>query len=423
MFSVMLMAGWVVAAQPAKTENAELQTQVNRLVRQLDANEKAKRDAAEEALIKFGPAILDLLPTRYRSEEEKQRVGRIRQKLQNIVGDDFAKASLVTLSAEKMPLSKILAAIQRQTGNTITDGRKAAGGPIPDPELTVAFHKTPFWKALDTVLDQAGLTVYPFVDNAIQIMPLAPQQLPRVGQAAYSGPFRLEPVRIVARRELRTRLDPVLMLTLQVAWEPRLKPIGLKQRRADVKAVDDTGKVLAIDDPEAETEALLPRGATAVDLTVPLGLPARPAKEIASLAGSVQAMIPGKTEEFKFTDLIKAKEVQRRIAGATVTLEQVRKTEDKLWEVNIRVQFDDAGKSLESHRAWITQNEAYLEGPDGKPITPDSSETTQRSKDGIGMGYVFALEKPPEGMTFVYKTPGTIITRSFPYELKNIPLP
>jgi hypothetical protein len=39
------------------------------------------------------------------------------------------------------------------------------------------------------------------------------------------------------------------------------------------------------------------------------------------------------------------------------------------------------------------------------------------------MSYVFRLYKPPADLTFVYKPPGTVVTRDFPYELKAIRLP
>ena len=83
------------------------------------------------------------------------------------------------------------------------------------------------------------------------------------------------------------------------------------------------------------------------------------------------AMIPGRIETFRFTKLAGAKDVQQRIAGVTVTLEEVRKN-NEAWEVRMLVRFDDAGDALASHRTWIFSNEAYLEGPDGKPIAYDT---------------------------------------------------
>ena len=89
----------------------------------------------------------------------------------------------------------------------------------------------------------------------------------------------------------------------------------------------------------------------------------------------------------------------------------------------MRAKFDEAGESLESYRGWILQNEAYLEGPDGKPIPYGSQEITQQNNNEIGLAYVFNLKQPPKNLKFVYKTPGVIVTTAFPYEIKGIKLP
>ena len=124
-------------------------------------------------------------------------------------------------------------------------------------------------------------------------------------------------------------------------------------------------------------------------------------------------MMLGKVETFRFADLLKGKQ-EKRIAAATVTLDEVRKNGDS-WEVFVRLRFDDAGDALESHRNWVLQNEAYLEDAAGKPIQPDSMETTLRTKNEIGVGYVFALPELPKNAAFVYKTPGMVVTKDFPY--------
>jgi len=106
----------------------------------------------------------------------------------------------------------------------------------------------------------------------------------------------------------------------------------------------------------------------------------------------------------------------------TVTVEKVEKNNDA-WEVRMRVQFDDAGDALASHRTWVFNNEAYLEGPDGKAIAYDTYETTRQTKNEVGVAYVFSTDQPLDKLTFVYKTPGAIINNTFDYELKDIELP
>ena len=133
-------------------------------------------------------------------------------------------------------------------------------------------------------------------------------------------------------------------------------------------------------------------------------------------------MIPGRIETFRFDKLAKAKNVEKRIAGVTVTLEQASKN-NEAWEIRMLVHFDDAGDALASHRTWIFNNDAHLEGPDGKPIAYDSFETTAQEKNEVGVAYLFNPDQPLDKLTFVYKTPGTIVNSGFDYELKNIELP
>jgi hypothetical protein len=425
MIGSLLLVGLLLTGQAA-VDDAALVADVHKLVKQLDANDKARREEAEAALLKMGPRVLDLLPPDGPDlpAEVRVRLARIRQTLQQAAADAAAAASLVTLRG-RMPLSKILAALEEQTGNRIVDARpKPGGGDLAaDPQLAVDFQKTPFWSALDSVLDKAQVAAYLFgPQRAIQVVARAPGQSPRLGRAVGSGPFRIEPVRVLARRDLRNSASPLLLVTLEVAWEPRLRPIGLKQRLADVKAVDENGRPLAVDDPQAQSEALPGRDAVAVEFNVPLVLPSPPPKEIAVLKGSLRAMVPGKVETFRFTDLLNKKKAEQRIAAATVVFDQIRKNGDH-WEVAIRVRFDDAGRALESHRSWILANPAWLEGRDGKPIPYDSIEATGRSDNEAGFRYSFRLGQSPGEMAFVYKTPGSIITRDFRYELRGIPLP
>jgi hypothetical protein len=209
---------------------------------------------------------------------------------------------------------------------------------------------------------------------------------------------------------------------IEAAWEPRLKPIVLTQRLADVQAVDDRAGALKVESDEAEMEVPVDGLKSAVELILPFALPPRAAKEIARVKGKITALIPGRIELFSFDDLLKAKNVERRQAGVSVTLEQVRQN-NEAWEVFIRVRFDEPGDALASHRGWIFRNEAYLETADGKPIAYDTMETTRQTKNEVGVSYIFMLDKPPTDMKFIYKTPGAIIGNTFEYELRNLKLP
>ena len=205
-------------------------------------------------MIQLGPPVLDLLPKPNPQDTDQLSVSirRIRDQIQKNQAAKGVEASTVTLHGP-YKVSKLFAEIQKQTGNTIADLPRAAGAAIPDPEIDVNFEKTPFWTALDAVLDQAQLSIYPYGQpGAVQVVPCGPNDLPRTGRADIEGyALRIEPVSVLARRELRSSSPPALQVALEVAWEPRLKPIAIKQRMADVKALDSSGGSLAADDPQA----------------------------------------------------------------------------------------------------------------------------------------------------------------------------
>ena len=383
MIGAWLLVGCSIALQAGVAADDDLKLDVRRLVRQLDSPLLADRETAEAALLELGPDVLELLPpTSDRTPAEvRLRVERVRRTLQQQAAQTAADASLVTFDSDGWPLSKVLAALSDQSGNAIVDFRRRFGHAVDDPAITVRFDKTPFWKALDEVLDQAGMTVYPYgPERAIHLVARAEGQGLRSAQAWYSGPFRFEPLRVVAQRDLRAADGDWLRVLVEVAWEPKLRPIVMTQPMAKLEVVDSGGETLPLLlDASAVQEIAARDDAIAVELQVPLQLPPRDVDRIGAVRGTLGAMLPGKVETFRFDKLLTAKDVQVRHAGARVTLGQVRRYRD-LWQVLVRVRFDEAGEALQSHRGWIFRNEAYLEDADGNKIRHDVFETVAQSR-------------------------------------------
>jgi hypothetical protein len=425
MWTVMALMGGLLLGQADAGGRADLKLEVRRLLRQLNAVQKSDRDAAEQRLAAMGQPVLDLLPPPNEkvAPEVRQRVERVRQAVQRTMAKEAVQASTVTLHAEAMPLSKVLSAIREQTGNKIVGPQDPAGAGAPDPTLKVDLDKTPFWQALDQVLDQAGLSAYPFGEQkAIVLQPRLPGQAMRSAAASYRGPFRFEAVQVEAKRDLRNPVNQALTVTIEAAWEPRLAPIVLEEPLKKVVALDDAGRPMPVVGAEAKPEVDVTPESMAKLLSVPLALPPRDVRRISRLGGTIEAILPGKVETFRFKDLGTAKDVEQRVAGVTVVLDEVRKN-NQTWELRIRVRFDDAGEALQSHRNWIFENEAFLEGPDGKPVAYSAYETTMQSQREVGVAYLFNIDAPLNNYTFIYKTPGMILNADLDYELKEIPLP
>ena len=150
-------------------------------------------------------------------------------------------------------------------------------------------------------------------------------------------------------------------------------------------------------------------------------MPNRGIKKIAKLTGTMYALVPGRMERFRFEDITEG-EIELKKAGVTVFLDRVRKNGD-VYAVELRVRFDDAKNSLESHRGWIYRNEAFLLAPDGKKIKPASFEASRQGVNEVGLMYLFPLEKKPTRHRFVYETPALMMRLPVKFEIKDIPLP
>ncbi|HKD36734.1 MAG TPA: hypothetical protein VKB78_08030, partial [Pirellulales bacterium] len=391
--------------------------------------ELSRRNEAEDQLIARGPDILELLPAPKEGSSaadaaRRDAIARIRRTLEQKFAERSTRASTITLHFSNKPLSEVLADLTRQTGNKFKDVRQQMGQQLPDPKLSLDFDKVPFWEALDKTLDQANLTIYHFAESdALGIVARGEKQLPRSGRASYAGPLRLEATRLIAERDLRaTAESSSLKLTLEIAWEPRMRPITLVQPLADLKATDDRGRAIQIQSTGGQLERPVDAAGTATEFLVPLVNPPRDARKIASLKGKLRALLPAKIESFEFTGLKTAKKVEQRKSGVTVTLDEVRQNNDA-WEVRVRVKFERTAGALESYRGWIFNNEAFLVGPDGKRIGHSGFETTKQSEDEVGLAYLFDLPDGPDKLKFVYKTPAMLNFVPLDFELKDLPLP
>jgi hypothetical protein len=209
---------------------------------------------------------------------------------------------------------------------------------------------------------------------------------------------------------------------MEVAWEPRLKPIALSQPVDDVTATTDTGATLSASQPDAVMDVEVPDGTQAAEIILPFELPSREATKITSLKGRLRALVPGRQVKFEFGNLASAAGKTQRRGGVQVTLDDVRKN-NAIWEVHMRMALDEANNALESHRGWAFQNRSYLVGEDDEPIENVGLETTRQSRNEVGVAYLFDLPAGIDGLTWVYETPAAIVELPVEYEIKDIELP
>jgi hypothetical protein len=427
--ALLLLAALALAQADQKPlDGDELAAKVKQLVGKqgLGHDELAKREAAEKALVELGPDVLPLLPTvtPRTPAEDKIRLQRVRTTLENAALSAATKPSMVTLSGE-MLFSEAISKISEQTGNKLFDYRERFNQEQADPKINVALDKVPFWKALDTVLDAAGLTIYNYDEEkgALAFTSRGDNAVPRVSSGSYSGLFRLEPTKIEATRDLKNSQMHALRFTVDALWEPRVRPIVVEVPLADVTAKDESGDEIGIDRSEGTLEIPVEGNGASVEIEFPLQAPERGVKSIASLKGKATAVVLGKIEAFEFADIDKAKSAEQERGGVTVIVENCRKNGD-IYDVSMRVRFDRAANALQSHRGWIYDNECYMTDAKGRRVENAGLEATLLARNEVGMAYKFNLDgATPANCKFVYKTPAAIIRIPVEFEIKNIDLP
>ncbi len=412
-------------AEPATTASPAPDTaaQVKQLVTQLDAREKTSRESAEQALLELGPTALDHLPepTARMSAEVKQRLARVRGKLEKALADSHKEATHITLSGE-MALTDAVKSIEQQSGNKVYLSL-ADDDSDSDAKLTFDIKDEPFWQALDHVLDQAQLSVNAYGDQqGLALVRRGEMAAPRTGLAVYAQAFRIAPLDISATRDFSSGVGNTLQLQLEAAWEPRLAPIVLSLPMDSFAATDDLGNALTIQGGEQEYEIPVGPGQSTVTLPLTFDLPARSAGKLAAIEGKLRALLPGRQETFSFAKIDKAKKTSQTKAGVTVTIDEVWKNNDA-WEVRVLTRFEDAAGSLQSHLNWVFNNEAKLLAPNGEEIPYDSLETTSEDENEIGMAYIFAREQGLADHTFVYRTPTSVTEVELDFEIKDLELP
>ncbi len=420
---VWLLATW--SGPFAMAEPPASQTDVKTWLRQLNAPELSQREQAEKELTALGPQVLDQLPVPgdRMPAEVRHRLTRIRQALEQADAQTALQPTHVTLAGQKLSLATVCAEFQKQTGNTLFDYRSAFGQQADELQVDLDLAHQPFWPAVDQLLDQAGLSVYHYSgEPRLALIVRTGQRRPRAESASYDGPFRIEATAVRGDRSLRNLEQQSLKVELEVAWEPRLQPIVIAQSLDQIQAIDDLGKPIGVAGAGETLRMPIQAGSTAVNMTIPLKLPARQVRQIAQLKGAIQAVAPGRVETFEFANLKQNKPQTLRRAGAIVRLDSVRKNND-LWELRLRLRYDDNAGALESHHGWVYQNVCYLVGPDGKRVEYAAQEKYREQPHELGIGYFFELPAGPGDYRLVYQTPAAISRTTVEFTLTEIPLP
>ena len=421
--AVGLIVSALVGLARGQGADAALKDRVNQLVERLGAPKDDVRKAAEEALIKLGPRVLPLLPdaAKVEGDDRKKRLAAVRDALLEATEQANLGASKITLKTKGMRLSEVVQKLQAQTGNAITDLREAEGAEATNPSLDLDIEDKPFLEALDVICAKAEITPNFFTgDGTIGLMPGKP---PEKRLVVYTGPFRVLFKKIEAVRDLESGMASA-NAQLEVAWEPRLRPMLLALKADETNVTDDQGKTIESEVSEESTDAVLRPENPVAELNLNLKAPDRAAKKLATVKVKADVTVPAGVKTFRFPSLTVKEPKTIKQGDIAVTLDSTE-IDEQVWKVNVEVAYEGQGPAFESYRQGLFNNRLWLQKADGSKFEHNGGFSNTSSDAGkLGFEYLF-VDAPgkPADYGFVYETPSKVLTIPLEFTFKDVPLP
>jgi hypothetical protein len=424
----------------ATAQDAALRDRVDQLVARLADVEAdaAARDAAEQALVRLGPRVLPLLPepAAVTDADAILRLDRVRAALAADLDEETPTASLVTIQGKGVRLTEALQQLQKQSSNVVVDLRTQFGGEATNPRMDLDIEEKPFFEALDTISRAAGLGLTFFTgDGSIGLMdadmtmPNVAPDMPRPAavepRVVYTGPFRVQLRQILLSRDFQTGLSRA-NAQMEVAWEPRLRPMLLALRSSDVAITDDQGRAVEPALSEESTSTVIRPENPAAELNLNLAAPERSASRLAKLRVRADVTLPAGVQTVRFASLTTPE--SKTQGGVTVKLESTE-VEEQVWKVRVRVAFRGEGPAFESYQQGLFNNRVWLQTRDGARIDlngPNGGGFNSLGSDpgNVGFEYLFVdVPGKPADYGLGYETPSRVATIPLTFEFTDVPLP
>lgn len=405
----------------AQEEELELIEKVEQLEKQLDADSVTDRDKAEAQLIELGPQILEYLNEVQEdaTTDLRNRVNKVRTKLEKVAVEQYTEPSKVTLKG-KSTVGEALKKIRRVTKNEVV----CLDVTQLEKTIELDLEDVDFWEAIDAIMKKTGLRIDRYGNEKPGQLMLAAA----ANQGEYSDVpsdsakiFQTQVLRVDSSANLLAPNQDYTTVNLLVRWEPRLRPISVDIPLGKMSITDEFGDSIALSDPNRVVYGLIQPEIPEVEFSIQLPRVDRQIEEIQSMKTTIQAVLPGRSETFRFKKISDVKPgFSITKAGAHVEFGGTRKNED-VYSVKLSLSFDEENNALESHQGWVFHNKVYLEDPKGNKEEAVSIETLQQDNQRVSIQYYFLEE--PANRTLVYKTAASIVKLPVVVELLKIPMP
>lgn len=418
-----------------------LRDRVSQLLEKLSSADEAQASSAEESLIKLGTKILPILPESSGKADSAGRDARLKKIRAALATSTKTspEASKVTLQGPGIRLTDALKSLQQQSGNSIVDLREQNGQESGNPTLNLDLKDAPFFVALDDIAKKAGLALnFYTAENAIGLLNSAETQNAASGQVGagssqpggkfvkYQDAYRISLNRIGITSDLNNAAPHTANLQMELAWEPRLRPIMIKLRTDQIEASDDKGRKIAASTTGESMELAIRPENPIVDLNLNLAAPPRDAARIAKMQITADLTIPlAKTTLTiaKITDQGK----ETSVGDSSLRLMGFE-AEAPVWKVTVELKLPTpkGAENLDSYRqANLTPQVALVKADSARiPLNGGFSTTQGTAPNRVIYEFLFVdIPGKPDDHGLVVEFPGELKTIPVKWTFQDIPLP
>lgn len=436
------------------------QSDVLRWVARLDADRRTDRLAAEKELLRMGPVVLKWLPEpeSLGSRSTVEAVRRVRVQLERQQAERSVEAGRLAIG-ESPTLKELIPRIVRETGNIVIADDLAAE--VLAKTLRLPERPT-FWTLLEALRDQHSLI------GKLEGSPVRVRLLSRSSAmsdecllrselaSAQSKAFRVALRSAKPRAIAGESVDSLMRLEMEVASEPRLRPLFLKCAASDLRVTSRSAasnsatvknEATAKDErwlpfaPETKLELTFGQGGRQLVLPLDFRLPELARRDVVSLSGRMFVQTAAAEVPIEFPAGAESRGVSRRKGGVTVKVlnwlaENVGAKHSL--EVTASVTYDTGGPAFESHRSWMLFNIAGLvragmmatekplqpaEATSLVMLKPNDIETDAQPDGSIAVVYRFLeLPLPASEYRFRYVAPTLILDVPVEFEMREVRL-
>lgn len=300
------------------------------LITQLGASDWKLREAAQTLIVAVGePAVARMKQVAAESTEPEVQE-RAHEILRQIAARTHTRPSLVTLRFKEAPARQVYESLYAQAGAKLVAWPDNLFEREAIAPVTIDLDKVPFWRAIDALEAQTGLTM---TDRARDMALARADMHQRGGQVYISGPFRV----------VADDFGAGMIHRLTVFVEPRLRVLG-HAHEPELDGADN--------DMRRGFRDHMMSGGNAFDVHISGG--GRREK----LRGTIRATIMSREQKVEIDDIATANNVEKKVDGMRFMVNAME-AEPGDWVITLIAYKNDPAGALQQLKATLLDEQGH----------------------------------------------------------------